>query len=84
MIDVKKGRLLITIKKESPEKFLVLLYQCLLRSKQRTINSDAIFNAPETITDLDTFIELQRELSLSLGQLDRIFPRQEKNKNDEA
>ena len=84
MIDIKKGRLLITIKKESPEKFLVLLNQCLLSSIQRMINSEAIFNDPETITDLDTFIELQRELSLSLGQLDKIFPQEEKKNNDEV
>ena len=75
MIDIKKGKLIITIKRESPEKFLVLLNQSLLCSVQRMANSEAVFNDPDTISDMDIFIELQRELSLSLEQLEKGFPK---------
>ena len=75
MIDIKKGKLIITIKRESPEKFLVQLNQSLLSSVQRMANSEAVFNDPATITDMDIFIEIQRELSLSLEQLEKVFPK---------
>ena len=75
MIDIKKGKLIITIKRESPEKFLVQLNQSLLSSVQRMANSEAVFNYPATITDMDIFIEIQRELSLSLEQLEKVFPK---------
>ena len=75
MIDIKKGKLIITIKRESPEKFLVQLNLSLLSSVQRMANSESIFNDPDTISDMDVFIDLQKELSLSLEQLEKVFPK---------
>jgi hypothetical protein len=43
MIDIKKGKLIITIKTKTPEKYLTQLNQSLLSAVQRMTKGEDIF-----------------------------------------
>ena len=64
MITIKKDRLIIEIQTKEPKKYLRSINQTLQRTNRRMLNSDDLFNDPDTVTDIDNLMLLKEELSL--------------------
>jgi hypothetical protein len=63
MIIIKKYSLIIEIQAKEPKKYLKSLNQTILRTNRRMLNSDDLFNDPDTVTDIDKLMLLKEELS---------------------
>ena len=64
MVILKKRSLVITIHVKEPAKQIASLNQTLLRTNRRMLNSEDLFNDPDTITDIETLMLLKEELSI--------------------
>ena len=64
MITIKKHSLVITIRTHDSVKYLATLNETLLRTNRRMLNSEDLFNDPDTITDIETLMLLKEELSV--------------------
>jgi len=62
MITIKKHSIIIKIHTKEPAKYLTSLNNTLLRTNRRMLNSDDLFNDPDTVTDIDTLMLLKEEL----------------------
>jgi len=65
MITIKKHSLIITIHSKEPVKHISSLNRALLNANRRMLNSEDLYNDPDTITDIDTLMLLKEELSFS-------------------
>jgi len=63
MITIKKGKLVIKIRTKEPAKYLTSLNETLHRTNRRMLNSEDLFNDPDTVTDIDNLMLLKEELS---------------------
>jgi len=68
MITIKKHSLIIKIRTKEPAKHIASLNQTLLRTNRRMLNSEDLFNDPDTITDIETLMLLKEELSFAEEQ----------------
>jgi len=68
MITIKKDRLIIEIQTKEPKKYLRSINQTLQRTNRRMLNSDDLFNDPDTVTDIDNLMLLKEELSIIGGK----------------
>ena len=64
MVTIKKHSIVITIRAKEPAKYLTALNENLLRTNRRMLNSDDLFNDPDTVTDIDNLMLLKEELSV--------------------
>jgi hypothetical protein len=64
MITVKKHSIIITIHAKEPVVYLSALNRTLLNTNRRMLNSDDLFNDPDTVTDIDNLMLLKEELSV--------------------
>jgi len=64
MITIKKHFLIIKVHTKEPAKQIASLNQTLLRTNRRMLNSEDLFNDPDTITDIETLMLLKEELSI--------------------
>ena len=65
MVTIKKHSIVITIRAKEPAKYLTALNENLLRTNRRMLNSDDLFNDPDTVTDIDNLMLLKEELVTS-------------------
>jgi len=64
MVILKKHSITITIRAKEPAQYLASLNKTLLRTNRRMLNSEDLFNDPDTVTDIDNLMLLKEELSL--------------------
>ena len=62
MVTIKKHSITITIRTHDPAKYLASLNETLLRTNRRMLNSEDLFNDPDTVTDIDNLMLLKEEL----------------------
>ena len=65
MVTIKKHSLIIKIRTKEPAKHIASLNRAILNANRRMLNSEDLFNDPDTITDIETLMLLKEELSFS-------------------
>ena len=68
MITIKKHFFIIKIHTKEPAKHITSLNRALLNANRRMLNSEDLFNDPDTITDIETLMLLKEELSFAEEQ----------------
>jgi len=64
MVTIKKHSLIIKIRTKEPAKHIASLNRAILNANRRMLNSEDLFNDPDTITDIETLMLLKEELSV--------------------
>jgi len=62
MITIKNHSFIIKIHTNEPAKHIASLNRALLNANRRMLNSEDLFNDPDTITDIETLMLLKEEL----------------------
>jgi len=62
MITIKKHSIIIKIHAKEPAKQIASLNRALLNANRGMLNSEDLFNDPDTITDIETLMLLKEEL----------------------